>query len=638
MSWHYRIKAAAEKVRDPIQGEFFATEAIKNPADALVREAIQNSLDATLKDDAGLPKDVLHVRFYLATGTHALPGAKAAQWFDGAWEHFHAAGTGIRESPKASESCPWLVYEDFTTCGLEGDIRQSEPIDGVRNHFFYFFRAEGKSVDGGKERGRWGVGKYVFPRSSRANAFFGLTIRDSDKKRFLLGTSVFKSHRVAGKYYCPDGYYGEKDGAGFVLPISDATTLDKFSSEFRLTRTTQPGLSVVMPWVDAEITSKALIDAVVRGYFYPILTGSLSVTIETPEKTVVIDDSTLDEAALMLDAAESQDLLNLVELAEWASTRKPQDIFKLQPCDPDRPEWADRLLPTDQHKPLRRALENGEKIAVRASLTVREKGTAPKPAHFDFFLWKDGFESGRPVFIREGLIVSDVRAPRARGIRSFVIAEAGPMGRLLGDAENPAHTEWQSKGENFRGKYVHGPACLDFVMRAVANFIHTLTSQDEAEDKTLLLDIFSLPAEKKEEPKQPDKQPKKKKGQESESDDEKIEPKKKRFRVQKSAGGFTITRGDVGTKPPAKLSIQVAYDLRRGSPLRRYNVADFRLNQSPISLNPAPVGLKLLSREENQLHVEVIDPDFCLTVVGFDEKRDLFVNVKMENESDDSQI
>ena len=38
MNWHYRVKAPDEKVRDPLQDEFFSTEAIKNPADALVRE------------------------------------------------------------------------------------------------------------------------------------------------------------------------------------------------------------------------------------------------------------------------------------------------------------------------------------------------------------------------------------------------------------------------------------------------------------------------------------------------------------------------------------------------------------------------------------------------------------------------
>jgi hypothetical protein len=73
MNWHYRVKAPDEKVRDPIQGEFFSTEAIKNPADALVREAVQNAMDATVRDGDGQPKDVLRVRFFLATGKHALP-------------------------------------------------------------------------------------------------------------------------------------------------------------------------------------------------------------------------------------------------------------------------------------------------------------------------------------------------------------------------------------------------------------------------------------------------------------------------------------------------------------------------------------------------------------------------------------
>ena len=440
MNWHYRTKAPDEKVRDPIQGEFFSTEAIKNPADALVREAVQNAMDATLRGGDGQPKEVLRVRFFLATGKHALPAKQAAAWFDGSWEHFHASGNGLREAPQKTEPCPYLVFEDFTTTGLEGDIHQADPMERVRNSFFYFFRAEGRSGKSGEALGRWGVGKHVFPRSSRANAFFGLSVRANDGERVLMGHSVFKGHHANGKYFCPDGYFGVKKESGLVLPFTDAATLDKFAQDFRVQRTNESGLSVVVPWVDPEITVATLIDAAVRGYFYPILTGALSVTVETPEKTIVIDDSTLDEAALMLPDAESADILNLVELAEWASTCKPQDKVKLAPCDPDCPEWRDDLIPADQLKPVRTALEQGGKVAVRASLTVREKGKAPRPSHFDFYLRKDGFESGRPVFIREGLIVSDVRSPRARGIRSFVIAEGGALATLLGDAEKPGLT------------------------------------------------------------------------------------------------------------------------------------------------------------------------------------------------------
>jgi hypothetical protein len=208
-----------------------------------------------------------------------------------------------------------------------------------------------------------------------------------------------------------------------------------------------------MPWVDPEITQVDLIEAVVRGYFYAIVTGALSVTVETPEKPVTIDDTTLDEIALTLDEAERKDVLNLVDLGYWASTRKPQDILKLAPCDPDRPDWTNDLIPADQIKPLRKSLENGNKLAVRASLNIR-----------------------------------------------------------------------------------------------------------------------------------------------------------------------------------------VAYDTRRGNPLRRYNPADFRLNQTPIRLEPPPNGIKVVTNEENRMTIEVLNPDFCLTVIGFDEKRDLLVDVKMEEGPDDSQI
>lgn len=643
MNWQYRIKTPGEKVRDPIQGEFFSTEAIKNPADALVREAIQNALDAKLKDKDGQPKEVLRVRFFLATGAHARPAQEVVKWFDGVWEHFDAEGNGLRDAPKKTDVCPWLVFEDFNTCGLEGDVTQSEPIDGEQNHFFYFFRAEGKSVEGGKERGRWGVGKCVFPRSSRANAFFGLTVRNGDNKRFLMGASVFKSHRVNEKYYCPDGYFGKLDDSGIVLPMDDPALLDEFSEEFQLRRRIEPGLSIVMPWIDPEITEKALIEAVVRGYFYPILTGTLSVTVEIPEKSTIIDKSNINEITLLLDEAESRDVRNLIDLAEWATTRQDQDFFKVELPDMLSPDWKkwmeliDIIGQEEELKLVKKALESGEKVAVCAPLCIRQKSEKPKLSSFSFFLWKDEFESGRPVFIREGLIISDVRAPRARGIRSLVVIGTGALGKLLGDAENPAHTEWQSKGENFHGKYTCGTMVLDYVTSAVANFVQILTSQDQEEDKHLLLDFFSLPAEKPEaESKLPEKK-KKKKGAESDEVQPQLEPKRKRFRVQKSQGGFTVTNGDAGTQPPARLNIMVAYDVRRPRPLKKYNTADFRLNQAPIRLEPPPNGLKIITKEENRMVVEVLDPFFCLTVVGFDEKRDLFVDVKMEGGSDDSQ-
>src|SRR5208282_2684108 len=45
-TWNFMLQRPGETTREPIQGEFFATEAINNTAAALVREGNQNSLDA----------------------------------------------------------------------------------------------------------------------------------------------------------------------------------------------------------------------------------------------------------------------------------------------------------------------------------------------------------------------------------------------------------------------------------------------------------------------------------------------------------------------------------------------------------------------------------------------------------------
>ena len=61
------------------------------------------------------------------------------------------------------------------------------------------------------------------------------------------------------------------------------------------------------------------------------------------------------------------------------------------------------------------------------------------------------------------------------------------------------------------------------------------------------------------------------------------------------------------------------------------------MEQHPIEFEPAPIGMNVLSRDGNRIRVEILDPEFRLNVRGFDENRDLFVNAKMEERSDDSQ-
>ena len=52
---------------------------------------------------------------------------------------------GLANVPGPGSHCPYLVFDDFGTTGLDGDVTQWHKVEGTRNGFFTFFRAEGQS-------------------------------------------------------------------------------------------------------------------------------------------------------------------------------------------------------------------------------------------------------------------------------------------------------------------------------------------------------------------------------------------------------------------------------------------------------------------------------------------------------------
>lgn len=629
--WIFRELRPGDKDRQPTQGEFFATDAIKSVAEALVRESIQNTLDAGLKM-SGQP---VRVRFHLAKGKHALSANDAQQYFKSGWQHFEAKGNGLDNVPSVLDSCPFLVVEDFGTTGLVGDTKQWRHIPGDKNPFYFFFRTEGRSGKGEEDRGRWGVGKYVFPRSSEINSFLALTIRSDDGERLLMGQAVLKSHTAASKYFTPDGDFGVDDGAGFVLPEDDKGVLDRFSKDFCLKRKNESGLSVVVPWVDDTITLDGLLQAVIEDYFHPILAGELVVEISNGEKQLEVSADSLAEMCKQLGAEFEVKMLPVLKLSKWARGQADNTFIQLKPANADRPKWDAALVPNELIPSLREKFRAGEPLALKIPLTVREKKGQVRDSFFKVFLMHDGSEEGSPLFIRDGIIISDVRGHWVAGVRSIVVIDHPPLAKLLGDSENPAHTQWQKDREHFRYKYTYGKSYIDFVTQSVSMFVRYLNESDEQPDKDLLSKIFFIPKKpESDEAKEKSKRRKRNKG-EIINPEPIAEPKKRRFTLSKVAGGFTITRGHPDAQLPAVLEIAVAYDCRRGSPLKKYVPADFRINEAPIKIEC--IGAKVGERQKNQLVVNIQNPDFNITVAGFDENRDLFVDVQAKEANDDPQ-
>lgn len=628
--WTFRKKRRDEKIRNPIQGEFFATEAIEGPAQALVRESIQNSLDAAAEPRS----EPVRVRIFLGRDEAALHGAQLAPLFKGAWAHYKAKGNGLRDVPDPEGPCPYLVVEDFGTKGLTGDPAQSEEQPGPANPFFLFLRAEGLSGKEGLELGRWGVGKFVFPRSSQVSTHFGVTVRSTDKRRFLFGAITLKAHRISGEegMYSPDALYGVPDDDGFVMPIEDRWQIDEFSRLFRLERADEPGLSVVVPYVDPDITFEGLLQSAVKDYFLPVLAGKLIITVADARRSVKLTADSLAEEAARFAAEIGKTTLGHIQLARWMSSVADTERIVLAAPDPRRAaRWSNELVSAETIATLRGKLSSRVPVAVRVPLTVREKGKPPITSYFDMYLEADGHSEGRPLFVREGIIISDVRGARVREVRSLVVVEDRPLAAMLGDSENPAHTQWQKDSSNFKGKYTYGKAIIDFVTSSVAELFRIIAQTEQQPDPSLTVDFFSLKLPEDsgevEETEQPRHHPRP--GHESPADPSELPPPRpSTININRIPRGFSVQNGSYAPQAPYLIEVRCAYDVRSGNPLKRWNPADFQLGSAEIAIEPeGDVVVKKASG--NWLLLQITGSSFGVRVTGFDEARDVFVRARV---------
>jgi hypothetical protein len=623
MRWHFTPQRPDAKIRDPIQGEFFANETIDKPGEALVREGIQNALDASTG------RGVVTVRIFVSGESQAVPAKSIAPFLKGIWPHLNAPGNGLLDVPTPDAACPYLVVEDFGTTGLIGDVEQTRPLEGVKNHFFYFFRAEGRTDKGEQDRGRWGVGKYVFPLTSQISSTFGVTVRHDDARRLMMGQSVLKTHPVDPELYSPDGWFGTKTDNKPVLPTDDPQLIDEFSAIFGLQRGNDPGLSVVVPWYQLDMTDTELIRAVIRHYFYPIIKGNLEVLIETPEHQTVLDQRSLTGELDKLGTEFAVQMKSVIDLAQWSASLKAEDIpYLLLPESRRAPSWSSDLIPDETAAQLRTALRDRKRFAIRVPVSIRRRPDVVQSSHFDIFVAPDDSpDKDRPIFVRGGIIISDVKSHRTRGVRALVVIEDAPLATLLGDAENPAHTQWQWGGSHFKDKYFFGKSVIEFVRESVHELLRIVTREETEADPHLLADIFRIPPlPENEETLGREKKPKTKPGPEPPPPPD-IPPSPRRFRVQKISGGFKVTRGDDGAKPPAMLHVRAAYDVRRGNPLSRYNPADFEFGKGTVQFEPPPHNAEFVEVTGNSATFRITDPDFTIVATGFDQSRDLFIRV-----------
>ncbi|HNV29846.1 MAG TPA: hypothetical protein PKJ83_11955 [Cyclobacteriaceae bacterium] len=649
IEWRFKPNSRDDMDVDPIQGEFFTTRDIDNISTAVVREGIQNALD---ERNRGENTETVKVRIFLSGDKYALTTDEYLPLLKTLQPHLKAKSSGLASLPDFSMPMKYLVFEDFNTKGLEGKPEEfyvENNGDKVPHNFYYFWRNVGRSGKTDNQLGRWGLGKTVFPASSRINTFWGLTVRKSDQKKMLMGQSILRIHnRDDDKReecgYRPYGMYGNYNGEDcFALPVIDHEQIQNFETLFLLERKRNSGLSIVIPFCSDEISIDHISYSVIEQYFYPILEGRLEVEIRDEDKIIQLDRNSIITSIDQIDfknlagsydkRIKSKDsLIKLFDLAKWIFQLQDEDYYKLNELDlKQQPRWSKSMFSDEVGMELLRdKFDRNERVAFKIPLKYHPSNGSPKICWFSAYLEKDTtLTKPENLFVRDGITISGITSLDKGLVRGVVIIQDSDLTRMLGDSENPAHTEWQPDSRNFKGKYIHGKEALGFVKRTLKELYEKLQRPIEGIQKDLLIDFFSIPIETQEDKKIKDL-PKYIDSENAYVNEPKIPMLNGRISpvlIEPIYSGLKVIKNSKAETLPEQIRLKIGYDVPRGNPIKSYQELDFDVAKSPIVISSS--GVYFTKKEKNILEFDIVDYSyFEIQLTGFDIKRDLFLKLQ----------
>lgn len=599
ISWQFETLPPALIEQEPTQRDQFNNDEVLL-AEALVREAIQNSFDA--RDDKEAPAKV---RFALIDLDDSAT-AQLAAYIESLRPHLGACG--VDTDPVDQKTGRVLLVEDFNTIGLTGS---TDSKDG--DHFHSFWRRHGISGKSGRLGGRWGLGKLVYSSSSQVRAFFGITIRSGETDPLLMGQAVLKNHRIGGTEHPPHGFWFEDRGPGGIqLPIRDGQFIAAFCEVVGTERGDDSGLSIVVPYPNPDLTETAMLRAAVKHYYYPILAGAL---------VVEVGSSTVSSANIAEIAASLDELDLPIEFASAVQTQRsnaPQAVAinAIGTSGLTESDFSPEALTN-----LRSDFQNREMIHVEAPVRLSSKADGQADTHIRLFLQLPAVSNDScALFIRGSLTVPGEGKKNFGGVPAYgaLVAADPPVEAFLGDAENPAHTSWDPHTEKLTASWKNPYNSLRAIRSALKSLYQLVAEEAEQEDQDALIDFFSLVDHSPSGGTKRKRTPKKVGP---------IQPREVFLNVQPRSGGFVIApgAGAASRTYPVRLRVRLAYDMLGADPFKRFSPFDFDLKKD--------IGLELENAEAefakpNIAIVTLQSADFRIAASGFDANRDLLVEAR----------
>ncbi len=616
MKWFFQALLPGQVETDVTQRDQFSNDEV-DLAETIVREAIQNSLDAAVDEPANI-----RVSFRWLNKSHGLLPEFMKNILDGQLPHAKKAGLIIEEIDFNNPTA--LIIEDFGTRGLTGALTTKDD-----DNFSDFWRRHGKSHKTGKHRGRWGLGKLVYSITSRVGVFFGATVRLGDTGIYIMGQTVLNLRTIDNKVYPPHAFFSDIQNQGDLyrelpVPLIDQGLVGHFITQFSLNRVGNPGLSVIIPFPNLEFNSDVMIPVAIINYFYPVITGQLILHFDNVE----INSSNIRSLAHRYAKKNITDIDELFDFIEEIFIAEKKQHYAISPDWLKDGKLGENDFNPDDLEVIRKEFAEGKLVGITLPVSIKTKDKQIKNTSFSVYLKRpENLVKGVDLYVRGGLTLPGESKFRDRKSLGAMIAEDEAICSFLGDAENAAHTHWSTTAEKLRKNYIAPQPIVKSIKNSILDLYDLLAGISEEVDEEALSSFFWM-----QEPEDTGRGKRTKKPRVVIPPT--LVPRVRDFSISQIMGGFTVstTGQTTADRFPQTIQIDMAYDTASGNPFKKYSEYDFTVGANGgVEIALTKDKGRIVSRKENRLQIEVTGIPFRLNVSGFDVNRDLKVRLEKVN-------
>jgi len=597
----------------------FLTESNTNFPQIFIREFLQNVLDNRIKtSDGDLGTATVKINLVEITdqsGKDFLDGIfdqKAMRYINLADEN---------NTKKNADGYKALVLEEFNTSGIIG--RKDRSHDQGNWAKFWHHQDDGNKQ--GSKNGRAGQGKITYNMMSKVWTVFGLTNEINNPGiQYLMGQCILPKFISDGdnayKFHAFISDYKNIDNDPQPIPFEDGINVTNFRKTFSISRTKEEfGTSWVIPFPKHEPNEKALIIAIIKGYFYSIIKKRLIVYVGN---TIINSDSISVLADKYKEDLDANYYDFVRESLDVSTEYQRIKIF-------DTTWTKSRILAKDFINDEIKATKfkdtfNAGKIAyIRMPIYIQPKDSEKVESYIDIYLQSnEKIHKSTEAFIRSDLFIAgEQRVKNAQNLYALIVAEDDEVAAFLACAEEPNHMIFNGNRDRVTSKYKYVPETLKPIRNSASMLYNYLIDRDEGRSEDLLLGLLSIKRKTS---------IKKKRKQKNEKKIKPIPPSKPKYFKITGGDNPIISRGEIPFEDfPVRITIEAGYEQISGNPFKDHHPFDFNfLDEDSISFDLKNMEMIDKNTTPNKAEFQILEADFFAKLSGFDENRRLRIRGK----------